>query len=92
VTVLAAVAVFSLSVGGVLGNLVAFLLFGFTMGALVFLVALLGATAGEPLTRQLRLTGRRVQPVAALLIVGAGVALIYDGATHFFDRFVFGLH
>ena len=47
------------------------------MGLLVFLLAFLGATSGPALARPLRVWGRRVQAVAALVIVLVGAALVY---------------
>ena len=76
------------STSGLAGSLAAFALFAITMGALVFLMAVLGSTASGSLARPLRLWGARVQPVAAALIVVAGVLLIFDGASHFFDALV----
>ena len=58
----------------------AFLIFAITMGLLVFLLAFLGSTSGPALTRSLRVWGRRVQVVTALVIVLVGAALVYSGA------------
>jgi hypothetical protein len=58
------------------------------MGGLVFVMAVLGSGAGRSVARPLRLWGARVQPLAAALIMVAGVLLIYDGAGHFFDGLV----
>ncbi len=48
------------------------------MAVLVFTLAFLGATAGPSLTRSLRVWGRRVQVVAALMILFVGAALVYS--------------
>jgi hypothetical protein len=67
----------------------AFLIFAVTMGLLVFLLAFLGATSGPALTRSLRVGGRRVQVVTALVIVLVGAALVYSGANPgVFDRLI----
>lgn len=47
------------------------------MAVLVFTLALLGATAGQSLTRSLRVWGRRVQVVTALIILFVGATLVY---------------
>jgi len=60
------------------------------MGALISLLAVLGATSGGTLARPLRLWGAWVQPVAAALLVAAGVLLIYDGSNHFLDALILG--
>ena len=65
-----------------MGSLAAFLVFAATMGALVFLLARLGARA--------RAWSRRVQPAADLLVLVAGAGLVVDGSGHFLDRFVLG--
>ncbi len=78
----------ALSTAGLAASLAAFAIFALTMGGLVFLLAVLGATSGSTLARPLRLWGARVQPVAAALLVVAGVLLIYDGSNHFFDALV----
>ena len=64
----------------------AFLIFAITMGLLVFFLAFLGATSGQGLARALRLWGRRIQTVSALIIVLVGAALIYAST----DPGVFG--
>jgi hypothetical protein len=64
------------------GSLAAFLVFGATMGALVFLLACLGARA--------RAWSRRVQPAADLLLLVAGAGLVVDGASHFLDHLLLG--
>jgi len=64
------------------GSLAAFLVFAATMGALVFLLARLGARA--------RAWSRRVHPAADLLVLVAGAGLVVDGSGHFLDRFVLG--
>lgn len=81
-TFLAAVAVFSFATAGFVGSLAAFLVFGATMGALVFLLAHLGARAPA--------WSRRVQPVADLLVLVAGAGLVVEGAGHFLDRLLLG--
>ncbi|MEE8422084.1 MAG: hypothetical protein V3S31_04830 [Dehalococcoidia bacterium] len=54
------------------------------MATLVYALAFLGATSGPSLTRSLRVWGRRVQVVAALIILAVGASLVYsalsDGA------------
>ena len=52
------------------------------MGALVFLLARLGARAGA--------WSRRVQPVADLLVLVAGAGLVVEGASHFPDHLMLG--
>ena len=47
------------------------------MGSLVFIMSALGATSGPALAVPLRLWGRRVQVVSAIIIVLVGVTLIY---------------
>ena len=47
------------------------------MGLLVFFLTFLGATSGPGLARPLRLWGRRIQAVSALVIVLVGAVLIY---------------
>ncbi len=47
------------------------------MATLVFILAMLGATAGQSLTRSLRVWGRRVQVVTALMILFVGTAILY---------------
>jgi len=64
------------------GSLAAFLVFGATMGALVFLLVRLGARA--------RAWSGRVQPVADLLVLVAGAGLVLDGASHFLDQLLLG--
>ncbi len=60
-----------------------------TMGVLVFVLAVLGATSGPVFTRALRVWGRRVQAVAGLMIVMVGAALIYSGLNPgVFDRLI----
>lgn len=81
-TFLAAVAVFSFATAGFVGSLAAFLVFAATMGALVFLLARLGARA--------RAWSRRVQPATDLLVLVAGAGLVVDGAGHFLDRLLLG--
>ncbi len=66
--------------GGFLTGLWAFLIFAVTMGLLVFLLAFLGAASGPALTRSLRVWGRRVQVVAAGVILVVGAALVYASA------------
>ncbi len=56
----------------------AFAIFATTMAVLVFTLAFLGATAGPSLTRLLRVWGRRVQVVAALMIFFVGATLVYS--------------
>ena len=48
------------------------------MATLIFLLAMLGATAGPSLTRSLRVWGRRVQVVAALMILSVGTVIVYS--------------
>ena len=50
------------------------------MGLLIFLISFLGTTSGPALTRSLRVWGRRVQVVAAVVIVLVGVAMVYSSA------------
>ncbi len=57
----------------------AFLIFGATMGILVFLLMFLGASSGAGLVVALRIWGRRIQMVSALLILTVGALLIYSG-------------
>ena len=67
----------------------AFLVFGITMGLLVFLLTFLGATAGVGLARSLRVWGRRIQLWAALVIILIGAALVYSGINPgVFDRLI----
>ena len=66
-----------------MGSLAAFLVFAATMGALVFLLARLGARA--------RGWSRRVQPAADLLVLVAGAGLVVDGSGHFLDRILLGV-
>ena len=47
------------------------------MGSLVFIMSALGATSGPALAVPLRLWGRRIQVVSALIILLVGAALIY---------------
>ncbi|HKA09180.1 MAG TPA: hypothetical protein VKI99_01790 [Candidatus Dormibacteraeota bacterium] len=65
-----------------MGSLAGFLVFSATMGALVFLLARLGARA--------RAWSRRVQPAADMLILVAGAGLLLDGASHFLDHLLLG--
>jgi cytochrome c biogenesis protein CcdA len=74
---LAAVAVFATGTGGFLAGLGAFAIFAVTMATLVFLLAVLRASAGQSLTRSLRVWGRRVQVVTALMILFVGTAIVY---------------
>ena len=74
---LAAVAVFAASVGGFLTGLMAFLIFGLTMGLLVFTLAYLGASSGQALARPLRRWSRLIQRVSAAIIIAIGAGLIY---------------
>ncbi len=61
------------------------------MGVLIALIATVGASAGQGLVRPLRVWGRRVQVVGALMIVLVGAALIYAGFNPgFWDRLVLG--
>lgn len=62
-----------------MSGLGAFLVFAVTMGVMIFMLAFLGASWGPALARPLRLWGRRVQVVAAVVIILVGVALIYAG-------------
>ncbi len=65
------------------------MIFAVTMVLLVFLLAFLGATSGPALTRSLRVWGRRVQVVTALVIVLVGAALVYSGVNPgVFDRLI----
>ena len=57
----------------------AFLIFGATMGILVFLLTFLGASSGAGLVVALRVWGRRIQWASALLILAVGALLIYSG-------------
>ena len=50
------------------------------MGLLIFLISFLGTTSGPALTRSLRVWGRRVQVVAAVVIVLVGVSMVYASA------------
>lgn len=65
--------------GGFLVALSSFLIFAVSMGALVFALAYLGASAGMGTAGALRLWGRRIQSVSAVLIILVGAALIYSG-------------
>jgi cytochrome c biogenesis protein CcdA len=58
------------------------------MGGLVFLLAVLGTSSSAAVALPPRRWSARIQPVAAALIVVAGVLLIYDGASHFFDALI----
>jgi len=58
----------------------AFLIFAIPMGLLLFFLAFLGATSGQGLARALRLWGRRIQTLSALLIILVGAALIFASA------------
>ncbi len=49
------------------------------MGLLIFLLAFLGASWGVAVARSLRLWGRRIQVVGAVVIVLVGAALLYAG-------------
>lgn len=60
-------------------GLSAFLIFGTTMGLLVFLMSFLGASAGPRIAITLRIWGHRVQTVSSILIIIAGGLLIYSG-------------
>ena len=86
---MAAVAVFALGVGGFITGFSAFLIFGITMGVLVFLLAFLGASSGPAISRPLRMWGRRIQIVSAGLIALVGAALVYSGFNPgVFDRLI----
>lgn len=76
---LTAVAVVAVGVGGFLTSLGAFALFAGAMGLLIFLLSFLGAASGPALARPLRVWGRQVQAVAAVVIMLVGVALVYSG-------------
>ena len=58
------------------------MVFGATMGALVFMLARLGARA--------RAWSRRVQPLTDLLVLVAGAGLVIDGGSHFLDQLLLG--
>ena len=49
------------------------------MGLLIFVLAFLGSSLGPGVSVPLRLWGRRVQAVSALVIILVGGALIYSG-------------
>ena len=84
---MAAVAVFATSVGGFLTGLGAFLIFAITMGLIIFFMSFLGASSGPATVRSLRIWGRRVQAVSAVIIAVVGAALIYASTNPgFFDR------
>ena len=65
--------------GGFLAGLGAFIIFGATMGIIVFLLTFLGASSGAGLAVALRVWGRRIQWASALLIAAIGALLIYSG-------------
>ena len=52
------------------------------MGSLVFMMSLLGATSGPALAVPLRMWGRRIQIVSAVILVLVGAALIYASFSH----------
>ena len=47
------------------------------MGSLVFIMSVLGTTSGPALAVPLRLWGRRIQVVSAVILLLVGAALIY---------------
>ena len=55
------------------------MIFGVTMGLLVFILSFLGASLGPATAISLRLWGRRVQTISTVLIILVGGALIYAG-------------
>jgi putative Mn2+ efflux pump MntP len=86
---LAAVAVFATTTGGFLTGLEAFLIFAITMGLLIFILSFLGTSLGPAIAVPLRLWGRRIQVLSAVVIVLVGGALIYSGINPgFFDRLI----
>lgn len=76
---MAAVAVFA-GTSGFLTGVLAFLIFAIVMGLLIFSMSFLGASLGPGIATPLRLWGRRVQVVSAVVIVLVGAALIYASA------------
>ncbi len=75
--------------GGFLTGIGAFLIFGVTMGVLIFVMSFLGASLSPTVSVSLRLWGRRVQGVSTLLIILVGGALIYSGVNQgFFNRLI----
>lgn len=63
-----------------------------TMALLIFLLAFLGAEWGPGIARPLRLWGRRVQVVSAVVVILVGAALVYAGVNdHVWDRLILGM-
>ncbi len=61
------------------------------MAVLIFVMTFLGAAWGPAVARPLRIWGRRVQVVAALVIIVVGVALLYGAVNdHVWDRLILG--
>ena len=61
------------------------------MGVLIFLLSFLGAGWGPAIARPLRMWGRRVQVVAAVVILLVGLALLYEGVNPgVWDRLILG--
>lgn len=60
------------------------------MAVLIFLLALLAASWGPRVARPLRVFGRRVQVVSAVVILVVGAALVYEGGFNpgFWDRLI----
>lgn len=87
---MAAVAALSFGSGTVSSGIAAFMVMSITMGLLVFTMAFLGATTTPAVVRPLALWGRRVQLIAASLVIVAGAALIYTSVINpkFFDRLI----
>jgi cytochrome c biogenesis protein CcdA len=75
--ILAAVAAFALSTGGFVTAVLAFVLFAFTMGALMMLIALLVALSGPLLARRLRASSGTIQRAANMALLGVGIGLVY---------------
>jgi hypothetical protein len=65
-----------LGTGGFGSALLAFILFGTTMGMLVGVVSWLGAASAPLAARTIRQSARRVQAAAATLIIVIGLILI----------------
>lgn len=62
------------------------------MAVLIFTMTFLGASWGPAVARPLRLWGRRVQVVAALVIIVVGLALTYAGLNdHVWDKLILGM-
>ncbi len=80
--------------GGFVTALTTFLVFALTMAVLIFVLALLAASWGPRVARPLRVLGRRVQVVAAVLILVVGLALAYEGGLDpgFWDRLILQGH